>query len=138
MMRTVTKRLAGRRRFAVGVATLALGALGVSAAPALASPVWQITMAHANPYGAQASACPEGKPQTSPPCGINPLTEAEGEEGAGGNGETLARESGFNAYTITVTNTGSASTGKVTVPRSVPMIDLSAIVTSVEDSLGGV
>ena len=63
-------------------------------------------MTHANPYGQQAKECPGAIPRTAPPCGIDPLTEGAGDEGEGGNGKTFARDSGWNEYQITVTNTG--------------------------------
>jgi hypothetical protein len=123
-MRAALQRLAGRRgRFLLLVA-LAVGVTAAYAAPALAAAKWQITMTHANAYGQEASeGCHTGKPEpeAEPPCGVDPLTELTGDEGAGGNGETFARESAWNAYTITITNTGeTTSAGKVTVVDHLP------------------
>jgi len=80
--------------------------LGLSA-PASAAGEWGVTMTHANAYGLQASECPGGKavssanePETD--CGVDPST---------GSGTTFARESGFNSYTIKVTNTGTTDLG---------------------------
>jgi Domain of unknown function DUF11 len=120
MRLVLTERLTGWRLRSLAVAALALGAAGASAAPALAAPAWTITMTHANPYGAQASKCPTGKVEPEVPCGIDPFTEAKGDEGEGGNGETFARESGWNSYTIRVENTGTEPTGEVTVSDELP------------------
>ena len=50
-------------------------------------------------------------------CGVDPFTETE----AGDKGETFARESGSNIYTITVTNHGEEATkGTVTVEDQLP------------------
>lgn len=122
-MTLAAKRLAGRRGHALLIAALAVGATWVSAPSALAAPEWSVKMAHANPYGQQASQCipnHEVEPSATPPCGINPFTEATGDEGEGGRGETFARESGYNTYTITVKNAGSTSAGKVTVRDRLP------------------
>jgi hypothetical protein len=67
---------------------LLLAFLALTAAPALAAPEWGTEMTHANAYGAQG--------------GVDPYTSS---------GTTFDRESGFNAYTITVKNTGTASAG---------------------------
>src|ERR1039457_278452 len=80
----------GMRR---GLLLLALPALllaffALTAPPALAAPTWGIAMEHHNAYGAQG--------------GVDPYT---------GSGTTFDRESGFNAYTITVKNTGTAFAG---------------------------
>src|SRR5271170_2311837 len=93
------RRLAGWRSRSVLVAAVVAGGVGALAAPALAAPKWEITMTHANPFGAQASSCPGGKPEpeATPPCGIDPLTEARGDEGEGGEGKTFARESSGNS-----------------------------------------
>ena len=76
-----------------GLLLLALPALllaffALTAPPALAAPTWGIAMEHHNAYGAQG--------------GVDPYT---------GSGTTFDRESGFNAYTITVKNTGTAFAG---------------------------
>jgi hypothetical protein len=128
---------ARRRGRCLLLAALAVGVTGASAAPALAvSPTkWGITMTHANAYGLQASECGGGHadPDQEPPCGVDPFTELTGDEGAGGNGETFARESGWNTYTITVTNTGEeTSTGKVTVVDLLP----AGILLAGEDATG--
>jgi hypothetical protein len=62
-----------------------------------------VTVTHANAYGAQAQACPHHveEPFAPTPCGVDPFTLS---------GTTFDRESGFNTYTITVSNTGSAPT----------------------------
>src|ERR1700730_16931629 len=105
-----SQRLAGRRICRLLLVALAAGATGGAAPRALASPTkWRITMTHANAFGQQASSCPGGKAATEPPCGIDPLTEGKGDEGEGGNGETFARESGWNEYKITVKNVGQTS-----------------------------
>jgi hypothetical protein len=77
----------------LALASLALPALlltilALTAAPALAAPTWGITMEHHNAYGTQG--------------GVDPYT---------GSGTTFDRESGFNAYTIKVTNTGTETAG---------------------------
>jgi hypothetical protein len=64
-------------------------------------------MTHANAYGLQAGECPGGKEESFPgeperDCGVDPFT---------GSGTILDRESGFNAYTITVKNTGTETAG---------------------------
>ncbi len=66
------------------VALLALGATTASAASA-ASPAWHITMTHVNAYGAQG--------------GRDPYAQSA---------KTFARDSAGNAYTITITNAGTA------------------------------
>src|SRR5205823_2523694 len=114
-------RLTGWLCRCVVVTAVTVAVAGVLPAPALALPKWHITMTHANPYGVQASECPGGKPDPKVPCGINPLTEADGEEGAGGNGETFARESGFNTYKITVENAGDEGTNE---EEEVTVVDL--------------
>ena len=67
---------------------LLLAFLALTAAPAFAAPSWGIEMTHENAYGAQG--------------GVDPYT---------GSGTTFDRESGFNAYTITVKNTGTETAG---------------------------
>jgi len=126
-----TQWLSGRRGRSLLLAALALGAAGVFAAPALAAPEFGITMTHLNAYGVQAHLCRQGKvelpgePGVTEPCGINPLTEEKGDKAEGepgfGKGETFARESGGNTYTITVKNTGSTeTTAPVTVEDTLP------------------
>ena len=81
----------GKRRglcLLLALPALLLTFLVLTAAPALAAPEWGIEMTHANAYGQQG--------------GVDPYT---------GSGTTFDRESGFNAYTITVKNTGTASAG---------------------------
>src|SRR5580704_8689383 len=106
-------RLLGRRGRACLVVALAVGATGVSAAPALgeATAEWHITMTHANPFGAEAELCPSktAEPTANPPCGVDPLTE----EGALGTGQSFAKESGQNVYKITVQNVGTVAAGKI-------------------------
>jgi hypothetical protein len=101
-MFSATLRLFRHRVSGAVLTLLAFAVSGVFAAPALAAPELGITMTHSNPYGAQASLCPSHKaePTAAEPCGVNPFTEKE----AGDTGESFARESGFNAYTITVSN----------------------------------
>jgi uncharacterized repeat protein (TIGR01451 family) len=112
--------LAGWRRCRVLLAVLAVGAAGLSAVPAAAALVpLHMTMTHFNPYGAQASQCPTtvAEPLAGEPCGVNPYTEKE----AGDKGETFARNSGGNTYTITVENLGEEATGgPVTVVDQFP------------------
>ena len=98
-------RLAGWRGRCLAILALASVAAAVLAAPAMAAPVLSIKMTHLNPFGQQATKCPSkvAEPMATPPCGVNPLTEKE----AGDKGETFAEESGHDAYTITVTNTGT-------------------------------
>ena len=123
-MLTAIQRLAGWRGRCLLFAAFAVSATGGFPTSALAaSPTkWAVTMTHANAYGQQAGACPGGKAQTEPPCGIDPLTEGKGDEGEGGKGETFARESGWNEYKITVTNTGeTSSVGPVTVVDHLPV-----------------
>jgi hypothetical protein len=91
----------------------AVFALLVPSAPALAAPEWGVTMTHANAYGLQAPECPTGKEEYFPAepgkdCGVDPYT---------GSGATFDRESGFNAYTITVKNTGDEATGTIVGKR---------------------
>jgi hypothetical protein len=76
--------------------------LALTAGPALAAPSWGIEMTHANAYGLQAASCPGGHESLpgEPACGVDPYT---------GSGTTFSRESGFNTYTVTVKNTGSAT-----------------------------
>jgi len=103
---------ARRRRGAVPRAWIALPALllaflALSATPALAAPQWGITMTHANAYGLQAGECPGGKEAYFPgepekDCGVDPFT---------GSGTTFSQESGFNTYTLTVTNVAERSPG---------------------------
>ena len=107
-MLAATARLARWRGRWLLLTALAMLATGVSARAALAAPTWGIKMTHANLWGAQVSACPGKVAKSEPePCGIDPLTEGKGDEGEGGNGETFARESGSDTYTITVSNTGT-------------------------------
>jgi hypothetical protein len=96
----VMPRAARRRLFALPAFLFAV--LALTAAPALAAPSWGIEMTHANAYGAQAASCPGGHESLpgEPDCGVDPYT---------GSGTTFSRESGFNTYTITVKNTGSAT-----------------------------
>jgi hypothetical protein len=93
-------RVPGRRRRFLLAAALAVGATGVFAPPALAAAKWGIAMTHANPFGLQAASCPGGHESLpgEPDCGVDPFS---------GSGKSFARESGFNAYTITVKNTGN-------------------------------
>lgn len=80
-----------RRRLRVrllALPALLLAFLALTAAPALAAPTWGIEMTHTNAYGAQG--------------GVDPYT---------GSGTTFDRESGFNAYTLTVKNTGTGTAG---------------------------
>ena len=67
---------------------LILAFLILSASPVLAAPSWGIEMTHENAYGAQG--------------GVDPYTNS---------GTTFDRESGYNAYTITVKNTGDETAG---------------------------
>ena len=87
-MLTVIPRRAGRHGRCLLIMAVTIGVCGMSAAPAFASgPEWSITMTRANPFGEHG--------------GVDPYT---------GSGETFARESGSNTYTINVTNT--ATTGE--------------------------
>jgi len=95
-MLTAFASLAGRRGRCLLLAVVAGGATALFGAPALAAPTLGITMTHANPYGLQVAACPLGKESLDPDCGVDPFS---------GSGVSFARESGFDAYTITVTNT---------------------------------
>ena len=107
-MRATLKGLVGQGRgLLVGV--LAIGALAVSGAPALAAPGWGITMEDHNAYGLQSAQCKSKGPEPTakPPCGVDPLTEAE----LGDTGMTFARESGDNAYAIKVENKGPGAAG---------------------------
>ena len=97
---------------ALGVA-LVIAVASLGATPAFAAPEWGITMTHANAYGLQASECPSGHEEDFPgepqkDCGVDPFT---------GSGTTFARESGFNAYTIVVKNTGDEATGTIVGKR---------------------
>jgi uncharacterized repeat protein (TIGR01451 family) len=122
MMLAILERLTRRRARSLAVAVLGVCVAGVFAGPALAARQWGITMRHANAYGIQAFEClPAKKAEPKVPCGINPLTEAEGEEGEGGNGETFARESGWNTFNVKVENTGNEATkGTVTFTDRLP------------------
>ena len=91
MIATTFMRLVQSRTRCLPLAVIAAGVTGLLATPALAAPEWGVTMTHANAYGAQG--------------GVDPFT---------GSGSTFDRESGFNAYTITVKNTGDEATGSVT------------------------
>ena len=82
------ERLTGRRARRLLIATISAGALGLTAAPALAAPSWEVTMTQANPFGLQL--------------GKDPFTES---------GETFAQESGYDAYTIAVKNAGDETAG---------------------------
>ena len=99
------ERLRGRCGLGLLVAAVAAGSAGLLAAPAVAAPTpakWAITMEHHNPYGAQG--------------GFDPFTEKEGDQG-----ETFARESGWNTYKIKVTNVGqTTSAGTVKVVDHLP------------------
>ncbi len=102
-MLTARQRLAGGRARCLLAATVAIVATGLSAAPALAASPLAIKMSHVNPFGAQG--------------GFDPLTEA----GAEKEGKAFGRESAGNAYTITVTNTGTEpTTGPATVKDKLP------------------
>jgi uncharacterized repeat protein (TIGR01451 family) len=86
----------------------------VWAAPALAAGEWGITVEEHNGYGAQESLCPSkaAEPNAEPPCGVDPYTLS---------GETFARESAENTYTIKVANKGSEQIGApVTVLDELP------------------
>ena len=78
--------------------------LAASAVPALAAPSFGITVENHNAYGAQAASCPGGHESLpgEPDCGVDPYT---------GSGTTFAQESGFNTYTIHVSNTAKAGLG---------------------------
>jgi hypothetical protein len=76
----------------------------------MAAPEWGITMTHANAYGLQAGECPSGHEEYFPSeaerdCGVDPYT---------GSGTTFSRESGFNTYTITVSNQAAQTSGLTT------------------------
>ena len=124
MLRAIEKLPARRYLLAALAAVCAMGLFAGKAA-ALTPPTLGITMTHLNAYGAEASECgPEGalkkgkaEPLAEPACGVDPLTETE----ASDKGETFARESGSNIYTITVTNHGEEATkGTVTVEDQLP------------------
>jgi hypothetical protein len=120
---TTCGSLAGWRARCLLLAAVVIGAMAASTATAFGAPELAITMTRFNPFGAQASECHSGnpEPEAQPPCGINPLTEAKGEEGEGGEGKTFARESGGDTYTLKITNDGSGSTnGPVTVRDELP------------------
>jgi len=92
------QRRAGWRGRGLLVAAVAIGALGLSGAPALANPVLGLTLTHTNPYGTQG--------------GVDPYTASS---------TSFDRDSGFNAYTITLTNTGNAATsGAISVADQLP------------------
>jgi uncharacterized repeat protein (TIGR01451 family) len=86
-----------RRASAAAAAAVVMALSGVCAAPAFAAPQWELKMSHANAYGAQK--------------GLDPFT---------GSGETFARESGQNTYTLTVSNPGPTTSGPVTVKDRLP------------------
>jgi hypothetical protein len=89
---------AGPCRRCLLVAAVAVGAMGASAAPALAAAQWGITMTHANGYGTGGGSDPYAR-----------------------SGKTFARESAGNTYKITVTNMGLATTtGPVEVVDELP------------------
>src|ERR1700693_2560377 len=94
------------RQLRLALPAVLIGALALTAAPALAAPSWGIEMTHANAYGMQAASCPGGHESLpgEPDCGVDPYTAS---------GTTFARESGFNTYTIKVKNisTGSLTAG---------------------------
>jgi hypothetical protein len=118
MMLAIFGWLTRRRARFLAIAVLGVCAGGVFAGPALAAPQWGITMSHTNPFWEQPSKC---KPEPGVLCGIDPLTEAEGDEGFGGKGETFARESGWNTFNVKVENTGNEpTTGKVTFTDRLP------------------
>ena len=80
-----------------GVA-LVIVAASFGATPAFAAPELAISMTQQNPYGAEGT--------------VDPHT---------GSGATFARESGYDAYTITVTNVGdSATNGAISVADELP------------------
>ena len=92
------ERRAGWRSRGLLVAAVAAGVLGLSGAPALANPVLGLTLTHTNPYGTQG--------------GVDPYTASA---------TSFDRDSGFNAYTITLTNTGNAATsGAISVADQLP------------------
>jgi hypothetical protein len=93
---------AARRSLFVGI--LCAGAVGSGllafAGDALAAPAWRIELTHRNPYGQLG--------------GVDPYS---------GSGESFARESGYNAYTVYVGNAGTsevAEGAKVTVADQLP------------------
>jgi hypothetical protein len=100
MTRARAITLAGwRRRRLVLAALVVCATAGLSASAAVAAgPTWGVEITHANPFGLQVASCPGGKEQTLEPCGIDPFS---------GSGLSFARESGFDAYTITVRNTST-------------------------------
>jgi uncharacterized repeat protein (TIGR01451 family) len=98
MMGDGLERLAGRWRGRILLALVAVVATGVAAPTALAAPAVSITMKRANPYGLHG--------------GVDPYTMS---------GETFAKESGDNTYTLTVTNNGTEpTTGGVVVRDKLP------------------
>ena len=98
-----TRRPHGRRIWAATLLAALIG-LALCATPALAAPEWGIEMTHANAYGLQSASCPGGHASLpgEPDCGVDPFT---------GSATAFDRESGFNAYTITVKNTASEGAG---------------------------
>ena len=97
-MATLYANLVSRRGRCLLAATVTVGAMGLSVAPALANVAWHITMTHANPYGRLGAK--------------DPYTANEG---------TFARESSANEYTVTVKNEGTeASQGVVRVRDELP------------------
>src|ERR1700730_1673097 len=98
MMRAGLERLAGRWGARVLVAVVVVVATGVAVPTALAAPAVSITMKRANPFGVLG--------------GKDPYTMS---------GETFAKESGDNTYTLTITNGGTEpTTGEVVVRDKLP------------------
>ena len=121
MIRSSIQELLAQRAKVVVVLGLLLGTLSWCAPTAVAAgtPEWQLTMTHLNPFGAEREQCKShhAEPLAEPPCGIDPLTE----HGSEAKGETFARESGYNHYTLTVKNVGTAnSAGTITVNDFLP------------------
>jgi uncharacterized repeat protein (TIGR01451 family) len=94
-MLAARSRRSGRRGRCLLAMAATVGLCGLSAAPALAAgPEWSITMTHANPFGEHG--------------GVDPYT---------GSGETFARESGSNTYTINVANPATTAEAVKVVDR---------------------
>jgi hypothetical protein len=87
-MFTAVRALAVRRGHCLLTVAVALAAAGLSATPALAAPQLSITMTHLNGYGQKGAHDPDTL-----------------------SGETFARGSGGNLYTITVKNDGTEAAG---------------------------
>ena len=113
-------RPAGRRGRCLLLAVAAGGATALLAAPALAAPTLGITMTHANAFGLEVASCPLGKESLDPDCGVDPFS---------GSGLSFARESGFDAYTITVKNTSATETA--------PSNEVGSTLTCVGGATGG-